>query len=253
MLRRSLFALIAVIVTAVGAAPAALAVEYEYWSYWHVADGAWQFSGIGPASIHPKDGSVEGWRFAVSGVDGHIAPEIDAASAFETVCADAATPPEDAKRVALVVDTGTDVTSSCVVINADATGYEVLTSAHELRTQKGFVCAIGGVPETGCGDVVDEPSTPSMKPTPSPRPSPSTKPSSSPDPTNPDSPTDSDTPTNAVSPTPTQSTPAATTPSPSQVAASAASEPESSFPWLPTLLVVGIIVIVGIVLGVRKR
>ena len=245
-MRRSLLTLMAVILTVMGVAPVAHAVQYEYWSYWHAVDGAWTFSGVGPASVVPADGSVEGWRFAESDVQGRDAPTFDAASAFDTVCADAAVPPPDAKRVALVIDSGAGVTTSCEVINVEATGYDVLTSVHELRTERGFVCAVDGIPEHGCGDAVTD-----TKPTHAPKPttSPSTSPTSSPT----SSPTQ---PATATAPPSVQST--APRPAPSSTLASAspvaeATESTNAFPWLPTVIVLGAIALIAVVVMVRRR
>ena len=245
-MRRSLLTLMAVILTVMSVAPVAHAVQYEYWSYWHATDGAWTFSGVGPASVVPADGSVEGWRFAVSDVQGREAPAFEATTAFDTVCADAAVPPPEAKRVALIIDTGAGVTTSCEVINAEATGYDILTSTHELRTERGFVCAVDGIPEHGCGDVVDDASsTPTAKPTPSS----STSPTSSPTPT----PTRSATATAPPSDATTEPGPEPSSAPANASPVSSATEPTNAFPWLPTVIVLGAIALIGVVLVVRRR
>ena len=33
-----------------------------YWSYWHLVDGAWQYSSLGASGHMAAPGSVEGWR-----------------------------------------------------------------------------------------------------------------------------------------------------------------------------------------------
>lgn len=33
----------------------------NFWSYWHLKDGAWSFSSLGASNISVKDGAVEGW------------------------------------------------------------------------------------------------------------------------------------------------------------------------------------------------
>jgi hypothetical protein len=35
----------------------------DYWSYWHLADGAWQYSGVGTGSYKVSPGDVEGWNW----------------------------------------------------------------------------------------------------------------------------------------------------------------------------------------------
>lgn len=166
-----------VAVTAVLAAAAAIAVatsitspaqaaSYRYWTYWQGAADGWTFATAGPASTIPADGAVEGWRFAVTSAAGQAGDAPRSAADFDAICS--STPAEDGdKRVALVVDPG-DATSapagqtppsalvSCVVIEQDATGYEVLRSALEVRTEDGLVCGIDGYPAGECAPVVED-------------------------------------------------------------------------------------------------
>ena len=65
--------------------------------------------------------------------------------------------PSGQVAVALVVDDGVSSPGQrCVVVGGRATGYDVLIAAgHTLRIEAGFLCAIDGVPATGCGNRPD--------------------------------------------------------------------------------------------------
>ena len=65
--------------------------------------------------------------------------------------------PSGQVAVALVVDDGvSNPGQRCVVVGGRATGYDVLIAAgHTLRIEAGFLCAIDGVPATGCGNRPD--------------------------------------------------------------------------------------------------
>ena len=68
----------------VGWAAPASASSYRYWSYWHgTSGGGWTFSQVG-AQYQPAAGSVDGWRFAVSGTAGSVKPR--AAASFDAIC-----------------------------------------------------------------------------------------------------------------------------------------------------------------------
>jgi hypothetical protein len=183
------FAVTMAFVAPVAFLPAAShAAAYRYWSYWLGSEGDWTFANVGPAFRIPADGTLEGWRFSVSGVQGNQAPSF--ASDFDAVCG--GTPPEDGrKRVAVVVDPGgpddapegelsPGAWALCVVAEPRATGYEVLRAAATVRTERGLICGIGGYPSRGCAEVVADPS-PTPTATKSPKPSP--KPTRAPDPT----------------------------------------------------------------------
>ena len=43
----------------------ASAASYRFWGFYQLTDGAWAFATKGPDETTPKDGAVEGWRFAV--------------------------------------------------------------------------------------------------------------------------------------------------------------------------------------------
>jgi hypothetical protein len=150
---------------AVPAQPAE-ATSFRFWSYWLGADGAWSFSAQGAARV-PADGTVDGWRFAVSAATGSSTPP-RARPAFGALCGDTQ-PVAGSKRVGLVVDFGADdeappgesppgvTLARCVVVPASATGYDVLAAADlPLRLKGGLVCGIDGYPATGCGEPVRE-------------------------------------------------------------------------------------------------
>ena len=179
---------VAVVVPSAVLPAASQAAAYRYWSYWLGAEGGWAFANVGPAFRSPADGTLEGWRFSVSGVEGNHAPSF--AADFGAVCGDTA-PEEGRKRVAVVVDPGlpADVPEGeqlpgawamCVVAEPRATGYEVLRAAATVRAERGLICGIGGYPTRGCADVIADPT-----PTPTKSPKPSPKPSRSPEPTTP--------------------------------------------------------------------
>lgn len=178
----------AVVVPSAVLPAASQAAAYRYWSYWLGTDAGWSFANVGPAFRSPADGTLEGWRFSVSGVEGNHAPSF--AADFDAVCGDTA--PEDGrKRVAVVVDPGVSADAPedeqppgawamCVIAEPRATGYDVLRAAATVRAERGLICAIGGYPSRGCADVIADPT-----PTPTKSPKPSPKPSRSPEPTTP--------------------------------------------------------------------
>ncbi|MFJ3787104.1 SCO2322 family protein [Kitasatospora sp. NPDC090091] len=160
------------------AAPAQAAVAqaagagYRYWSFWKWSDGAWAYQQQGPAVYVPKDGGVDGWRFAVSPDGGRDAARPGGSGDFATICG--STPEQSGrKRVAVVLDFGTAADAAggtppeprtvCAVVPANATSAEVLAAvAPPLRYDtNGLLCAIAGYPKSGCGDrlgAADQPS-----------------------------------------------------------------------------------------------
>ena len=207
----------------------AQAAEYRYWSYWLGADSAWSFAPLGPAFRVPKDGTVDGWRFAVNGVAGNTMPSM--APDFDAVCGQ--TPAQEgSKRVALIVDPGSagdapdgetppGPWAMCVVAPAGATGMDVLRAAADVRLRQGFVCSVAGYPATDCAlDAVAPSPTPTAKPAPTPSPKPSATKKPLPRP--------SETPSQRPSktPKPTTAPPASATPSPSQSSAPSAPKDE---------------------------
>ncbi|MEV6688600.1 SCO2322 family protein [Streptomyces sp. NPDC051130] len=158
-----------VLLTLLAASPA-LASSYRYWSFWDGgAKGPWAYATQGTAA-RPADGTVEGFRFAVSKDAGDQAsrPRVDAD--FAAVCA--GTPAVDGKkRVALVIDFGLPQDSpsgetppqagprtACAQVAPDATTAEALASvAKPLRyNSAALLCAISGYPGQGCGEPLAE-------------------------------------------------------------------------------------------------
>lgn len=159
---------IAAVVASVVAPPSATAAAYRYWTYWQAPQGSWSFATAGPATTVPADGSVQGWRFAVTSAAGTASDAPRPRASFAEICAD--TPAvAGSKRVALVIDFGDPseapegeqppaATAECVVADADATGYAVLRSAVSVRTDDvGLICALADYPARGCAELVDEP------------------------------------------------------------------------------------------------
>lgn len=230
---------VAVVVPSAVLPAASQAAAYRYWSYWLGSDGTWAFANVGPAFRSPADGTIEGWRFSVSGVEGNHAPSF--AADFEAVCGD--TPPEEGrKRVAVVVDPGLasdapdgeqvpGAWAMCVVAEPRATGYDVLRAAATVRAERGLICGIGGYPARGCADVIADPRP---TPTPTPAPTKSPKPTRTPEPTRAPAPSGT-TASSAESATPVTSAPAPTVAASSSRIPSASPTPESSATPTPTM------------------
>ncbi|NEE28905.1 hypothetical protein G3M53_26040, partial [Streptomyces sp. SID7982] len=86
-------------------AGSAQAAGYRYWSFWEGNGKNWEYATQGPSLLRPDDGTVQGFRFAVS-EDSGDADQPRRAPDFGAICAD--TPAKDGrKRVALVIDPGT--------------------------------------------------------------------------------------------------------------------------------------------------
>jgi hypothetical protein len=179
----SAFALALLAIGLLAAAPAQ-AAAYRYWTYWQGGSAGWTFATAGPGATVPPDGSVEGWRFAVTTKAGRSGDEPGTAPDFAAICG--STPAQDgSKRVALVVDPGPAAiapagqtppapTATCVVSATDATGYQVLRSVTTLRTDSGLICSLADYPTGECAPVVDDAeldaaaaTAPSAGPTPS--------------------------------------------------------------------------------------
>jgi LPXTG-motif cell wall-anchored protein len=174
--------LLAVVIGGVGAPGTAQAASYRYWSFWIGAGDGWTYASVGAGSTRPADGSVQGWRFAISaGANSSTIPPRAAAS-FDAICGtqEAA---EGRKRVALVIDFGTTddapdgenpprgIARVCVEAPMSATGAAVLAQAFAVRSKDGLVCGIDGYPRTECAALVKEPDP---KPSATSRPGPST-------------------------------------------------------------------------------
>lgn len=160
-LRAVLVALVAAGLGLLTIAPAQ-AAAYRFWGYYELTNGAWAFAQKGPEQIVPKDGTVDGWRFAVSDTNGARYPR--AVLTFDQICATTAAE-SGKKRVGLVVDYGRTADSEdaatppapvakCALVGTDATSLDVLRTAGELRMDKGLLCAVSGYPTGGCGGEV---------------------------------------------------------------------------------------------------
>ena len=163
-LLRSGVALVLLALAALVTAPQAQAAAYRYWGYFQLTNGSWAFAQKGPDQTVPKDGSVEGWRFAVADQSSTRTPR--ATPTFDELCS-GTTKVSGQKLVGLVVDFGRPADSAdasatppsprgdCVSVPTDATGSQVLAAAGlQLRLDKGLMCGIQGWPATGCGDPV---------------------------------------------------------------------------------------------------
>ncbi|MFJ8532923.1 SCO2322 family protein [Streptomyces sp. NPDC093591] len=165
MVRRAFTALLAALVLLTGAAQAAHATGYRYWSFWDRDGDTWIYATQGPSLARPSDGDVQGFRFAVS-EDSKDAAKPRGAAEFAVICA--RTPAQDGtKRVALVIDFGTTADApsdetpparrtACARVAPDASTAEALAAvAKPLRYDtNALLCAISGYPEKGCGEPV---------------------------------------------------------------------------------------------------
>ncbi|MGP9021054.1 SCO2322 family protein [Streptomyces sp. BR1] len=163
--RLAVVAALALTLTVGVGAASARATGYRYWSFWDRQGSTWTYATQGPATAHPSDGDVEGFRFAVS-ADSKDASKPRSAPSFDAVCA--ATPAEPGKkRIALVVDFGTPqdapggetppaARTACARVSEDATTADALAAvAKPLRyNSSALLCAIAGYPRTGCGEQV---------------------------------------------------------------------------------------------------
>ncbi|MYW21022.1 hypothetical protein GT039_37030 [Streptomyces sp. SID2955] len=162
--RRAVPALLAALLLLGSAGPAG-AAGYRYWSFWERTGGHWTYATQGPSSARPDDGTVQGFRFAVS-EDSADASRPRGTADFATVCAGTPAKP-GTKRVALVLDfgTGEDAPSgetppgrrtACARVPSDATSADALAAvAKPLRYDtNALLCAIAGYPAKGCGEQV---------------------------------------------------------------------------------------------------
>jgi hypothetical protein len=150
----------------IAAAAPAQATGYRYWSYWLRSGDVWSYAQTGPAMHVPKDGDVEGWRFAVSKDAAAQALQPRGAADFTAICGHTAAAP-GTKRIALVIDAGTAADApggetppaartACAKVPAGASSADALAAvAKPLRYDSaGILCAIGGYPAAGCGEQV---------------------------------------------------------------------------------------------------
>lgn len=147
------------------AAPATAESGMRYWAYWDGTTGVWQYATEGAGTRLLTDGSVEGWSFVVSSPQGEGAKSPRDEPLFDDVCGE--TPAEGSKiRVALIVDPGdstiapqgetpTEPQATCVVLEANASGFDALSAVHDVRAEGGFLCGLDGYPQTECAPVVD--------------------------------------------------------------------------------------------------
>jgi hypothetical protein len=157
-------ALAALVIGMLTAAPAQ-AASYQYWGYYQLANGAWTFAQKGPAETTPAEGSVEGWRWAITEESGTPPRNPRVTPTFEQVCGTAAAE-SGTKRVGVVIDYGRavdgdggatppDPVAECAVVPTAATGAEVLAAVATVRTgDGGLVCGIANYPASGCGGPV---------------------------------------------------------------------------------------------------
>lgn len=161
VLRRLAAALAVLAAVLIGLAGPAAAAAYRYWGYYQITDGAWAFATKGPDQLTPKDGSVEGWRFAVAGESDTRFPR--AILSFAQICG--STPAQDGKkRVGVVIDYGRDADAesgtppapraACAVVDPAASGAETLAAVATARAEKGLICGLDSWPASGCGDEV---------------------------------------------------------------------------------------------------
>jgi hypothetical protein len=123
-----------------------------FWGYWQAKGDTWAFATTGPAQAHPKDGAVEGWRFAKSSGNTGTPPRRN--PNFAAVCGTATATPAGKKRVAVVIDYGVPADAPkgqvpfttqehCVTVPEAATGSDVLAAAGRPQADKsGLICAI---------------------------------------------------------------------------------------------------------------
>lgn len=162
----TLTVLLAVAALLVGgwAAPAE-ATSYRFWAYWLGTDDGWSFSGQGASRV-PADGTVDGWRFAVSEASSSTIPPRHTPS-FARICGSTEAV-DGSKRVGVVVDFGTAadapdgesppaMVTACVVAEPGANGYDVLTEVVQIRTDAGLICGMDGYPAAECGSPVADP------------------------------------------------------------------------------------------------
>ena len=163
LLRRTvggLSSLLLAALTVVGlSGPAHAEDGYQYWNYFHLENGSWAFSQVGPADYKPKDGTVEAFRYGTSTPSQGIEPRADLEQVnFETVCAgQEATAGQ--KRVAVVLDFGVEEDAGtppepraeCAVVDRAATTQQIVDEIAEVRIESSMLCAIDGYPATGCG------------------------------------------------------------------------------------------------------
>ncbi|OKK19387.1 hypothetical protein AMK16_14775 [Streptomyces sp. CB00455] len=157
------------VLTVLAAAPAP-AAGYRYWSFWDGAGGRWAYAAVGPSMARPADGTVQGFRFAVSKDAADQASQPRAAADFEAVCG-ATAPAQGRKRVAVVIDFGVpadapageappqgEPRTGCAQLAPQGTAAEALAAVAKPLRYNGaaLLCAVSGYPEQGCGESMAE-------------------------------------------------------------------------------------------------
>ena len=158
----AVLALVVTVITMVVPAGAASAAAYRFWGYYQLSGSSWQFAPKGPAQLTPAEGAVEGWRFAVAGESDTRPPRVT--TTFDAVCGGTAAKAGQ-KRVAVVIDYGRpadqedgstppDPVARCASVPTAASGAEVLAAVATVRSSGELVCALDGIPASGCGGAV---------------------------------------------------------------------------------------------------
>lgn len=143
---------------------------YRYWGYFQSQTGTkpWVSSMTGPTT-NVADKSVEGWVFTFSS-DTVDAKEPRALPNFARLCGKIK-PVANKKRVGVVVEYGRAALRpqgetppaniySCVVIQKNATGFDVVGEAVKIRASaSGLICAFNGYPAKECGAEVATPAS----------------------------------------------------------------------------------------------
>lgn len=156
----------------VTSAPAQAEDGFKYWGYYQLTGREWSASKKGADGVTPKDGSVEGWHYAITTTKPDRPPRTDAT--FQDIC-EGATAEQGQKRVAVAIDYGTAAEADdgetppkpeaeCAVVPDDATGQQVLESVAQVRVEGGLSCAVNGYPASGCGDPVSDVQIPQDEP-----------------------------------------------------------------------------------------
>ena len=174
--RRTLGSLLSVllallVVGGTGTAAHAAGDGYRYWNYFHVKNGQFAFATTGNAGFVPADGSIEAYRYGTSTAKQGLMPRADlTALTFDKVCA-GTHPQAGKKRVAVLLDYGTQADSGgatppapragCAVVPTKANGLQVLDAVAKVRLSKGMTCGVDGYPAAGCGSPVKNATVPS--------------------------------------------------------------------------------------------
>ncbi|CAM5392393.1 SCO2322 family protein [Streptomyces aurantiogriseus] len=165
MIRRCAALVLAALLLPLAGPGQAQAAGYRYWSFWEHDGKRWIYATEGPSTARPADGTVQGFRFAIS-ENSQDAAQPRGATSFAAICA--RTPAKEGrKRVALLIDFGTKADAptgeappasrtTCARLPEDATSAEALASvAKPLRYDtNALLCAIAGYPKSGCGEQV---------------------------------------------------------------------------------------------------